>query len=190
MKRLTAKRPVLYIGRMYKAGETLPANDQKMVTAWLGAGSAEWTGEQSAAPEQAAEVTGGAQDAQDGANGAGDAPQNGQGENGAQDGQGENGAQDGQKTAQDGANGAGDAPQNGQGENGAQDGQKTAQGGGMVEGNLDPAQLEGMNKDALLALAKDMGVDLPRGATKALIIERLAAVPVQAPASEDNGGAQ
>ena len=154
MKRLTAKRPVLYIGRMYKAGETLPANDQKMVTAWLGAGSAEWTGEQSAAPEQAAEVTGGAQD------------------------------------AQDGANGAGDAPQNGQGENGAQDGQKTAQGGGMVEGNLDPAQLEGMNKDALLALAKDMGVDLPRGATKALIIERLAAVPVQAPASEDNGGAQ
>ena len=144
MKRLTAKRPVLYMGRMYKAGETLPANDQKMVTAWLGAGSAEWTGEQSAAPEQAAEVTGGGQDAQDGANGAGD----------------------------------------------AQDGQKTAQGGGMVEGNLDPAQLEGMNKDALLALAKDMGVDLPRGATKALIIERLAAVPVQAPASEDNGGAQ
>lgn len=160
MKRLTAKRPVLYMGRMYKAGETLPANDQKMVTAWLGAGSAEWTGEQSAAPEQAAEVTGGGQD-----------------------------AQDGQKTAQDGANGAGDA-QNGQGENGAQDGQKTAQGGGMVEGNLDPAKLEGMNKDALLALAKDMGVDLPRGATKALIIERLAAVPVQAPASEDNGGAQ
>ena len=144
MKRLTAKRPVLYMGRMYKAGETLPANDQKMVTAWLGAGSAEWTGEQSAAPEQAAEVTGGGQDAQDGANGAGD----------------------------------------------AQDGQKTAQGGGMVEGNLDPAQLEGMNKDALLALAKDMGVDLPRGATKALIIERLAAVPVQAPTSEDNGGAQ
>ena len=144
MKRLTAKRPVLYMGRMYKAGETLPANDQKMVTAWLGAGSAEWTGEQSAAPEQAAEVTGGGQDAQDGANGAGD----------------------------------------------AQDGQKTAQGGGVVEGNLDPAQLEGMNKDALLALAKDMGVDLPRGATKALIIERLAAVPVQAPASEDNGGAQ
>lgn len=170
MKRLTAKRPVLYMGRMYKAGETLPANDQKMVTAWLGAGSAEWTGEQSAAPEQAAEVTGGGQDAQDGTNGAGD-------------------AQDGQKTAQDGANGAGDA-QNGQGENGAQDGQKTAQGGGMVEGNLDPTQLEGMNKDALLALAKDMGVDLPRGATKALIIERLAAVPVQAPASEDNGGAQ
>ena len=62
--------------------------------------------------------------------------------------------------------------------------------GETMEGNLDPAQLEGMNKDALLALAKDMGVDLPRGATKALIIERLAAVPVQVPASEDNGGAQ
>lgn len=153
MKRLTAKRPVLYMGRMYKAGETLPANDQKMVTAWLGAGSAKWTGEQSAAPEQTAEVTSGGQNAQDGANGAGD----------AQDTQDENDAQDGQKTAQDGE---------------------------MMEGNLDPAQLEGMNKDALLALAKDMDVDLPRGATKALIVERLAAVPVQAPASEDNGGAQ
>ena len=172
MKRLTAKRPVLYMGRMYKAGETLPANDQKMVTAWLGAGSAEWTGEQSAAPEQAAEVTGGGQDAQDGANGAGD----------AQDTQDKN-------DAQDGANGAGDA-QDTQDKNDAQDGQKTAQDGEMMEGNLDPVQLEGMNKDALLALAKDMGVDLPRGATKALIIERLAAVPVQAPASEDNGGAQ
>ena len=166
MKRLIAKREILYQGRMYEPGEILPAQDGTMVAAWQSAGSAEWTGEQSAAPEQAAEVTGGGQDAQDGANGAGD-------------------AQDGQ----DGANGAGDA-QDGQGENGAQDGQKTAQGGGVVEGNLDPAQLEGMNKDALLALAKDMGVDLPRGATKALIIERLAAVPVQAPASEDNGGAQ
>ena len=33
MKKLIAKRSVLYLGRMYDAGDTLPANDQKMVTA-------------------------------------------------------------------------------------------------------------------------------------------------------------
>ena len=37
MKKLIAKRSVLYLGRMYDAGDTLPANDQKMVTAWLNA---------------------------------------------------------------------------------------------------------------------------------------------------------
>lgn len=42
MKKLIAKRPVLYLGRMYDKGDTLPANDQKMVTAWLNAKSAAW----------------------------------------------------------------------------------------------------------------------------------------------------
>ena len=46
MKKLIAKRPVLYLGRMYDAGDTLPANDQKMVTAWLNAKSAEWGGQE------------------------------------------------------------------------------------------------------------------------------------------------
>ena len=64
----------------------------------------------------------------------------------------------------------------------------------MVEGHLDPAQLAEMNKDDLKKLAKDMGVDLPRGAAKALIVERLAAAIVQTPAAAivppaaDNGG--
>ena len=64
----------------------------------------------------------------------------------------------------------------------------------MVEGHLDPKQLEEMNKDDLKKLAKDMGVDLPRGAAKALIVERLAAAIVQTPAAAivppaaDNGG--
>ena len=64
----------------------------------------------------------------------------------------------------------------------------------MVEGHLDPAQLGEMNKDDLKKLAKDMGVDLPRGAAKALIVERLAAAIVQTPAAAivppaaDNGG--
>ena len=58
----------------------------------------------------------------------------------------------------------------------------------MVEGHLDPAQLESMSKEALVALAKDMGVELPRGAAKALIVEKLAAVTVQAPVND--GSAQ
>ena len=46
MKKLIAKRPVLYLGRMYDPGDTLPANDQKMVTAWLNAKSAAWSGQE------------------------------------------------------------------------------------------------------------------------------------------------
>lgn len=41
MKKLTAKRPILYRGRMYSAGEQLPGDDAKMVDAWLKHGSAE-----------------------------------------------------------------------------------------------------------------------------------------------------
>lgn len=57
----------------------------------------------------------------------------------------------------------------------------------MVEGHLDPAQLNSMSKEELVALAKDMDVELPRGATKALIIEKLASVPVHIP---EEGSAQ
>lgn len=39
MKRLTAQRPILYGGRMYQAGDTLPAYDKRMVQAWLSAES-------------------------------------------------------------------------------------------------------------------------------------------------------
>ncbi len=74
------------------------------------------------------------------------------------------------------------------------DGNHSGESTDMVEGHLDPAQLEEMNKDDLKKLAKDMGVDLPRGAAKALIVERLAAAIVQTPAAAivppaaDNGG--
>lgn len=54
MKKLIAKRPVLYLGRMYDAGDTLPANDQKMVTAWLNAKSAEWGGQEAQESRQEA----------------------------------------------------------------------------------------------------------------------------------------
>ena len=62
MKKLIAKRPVLYLGRMYDAGDTLPANDQKMVTAWLNAKSAEW-GVQEA--QESAEQADGSQGSQE-----------------------------------------------------------------------------------------------------------------------------
>lgn len=44
MKRLIAKRPILYLGRMYQAGEQLPGGDANMVAAWLRAGTAAWDG--------------------------------------------------------------------------------------------------------------------------------------------------
>ena len=55
MKKLIAKRPVLYLGRIYDAGDTLPANDQKMVTAWLNAKSAEWGGQEAQESRQEAQ---------------------------------------------------------------------------------------------------------------------------------------
>lgn len=55
MKKLIAKRPVLHLGRMYDAGDTLPANDQKMVTAWLNAKSAEWGGQEAQESRQEAQ---------------------------------------------------------------------------------------------------------------------------------------
>ena len=88
MKRLIAKRPILYLGRMYQEGEALPGGDAKMVDAWVRNKSAEWSGEN-------AKTTQGAQDGQDGTQGT-------------QDGQdGTQGTQDGQDGTQDGTQGGG-----------------------------------------------------------------------------------
>lgn len=154
MKRLTAQRPILYGGRMYQAGDTLPAYDKRMVQAWLSAESAKMT------DDAAEEATMPPQDA--------------------------DGGQDTQEAA-DATEGAQESQEN-------HDGNHSGENTDMVEGHLDPAQLEEMNKDDLKKLAKDMGVDLPRGAAKALIVERLAAAIVQTPAAAivppaaDNGG--
>lgn len=45
MKGLIAKRPILYRGRMYQAGDNLPGDDTRMVEAWLENDSAERSGE-------------------------------------------------------------------------------------------------------------------------------------------------
>lgn len=161
MKRLTAQRPILYGGRMYQAGDTLPAYDKRMVQAWLSAESAKMT------DDAAEEATMPAQDVDSGHDGAENADT----------------TQDTQEAA--------DATQESQ-EN--HDGNHSGDNTDMVEGRLAPAQLAEMNKDDLKKLAKDMGVDLPRGAAKALIVERLAAAIVQTPAAAivppaaDNGG--
>lgn len=152
MKALTAKRAVLYQGRMYEPGDTLPAGDSRMVEAWLEAESAEWTGE---AQEPAQEAQG--------------EPGTDNGTKGDQEGQG---AAEGAQEAQEG-----------------QESQEAAEGTlDVVDGHLTRESLETMTKANLEKLAKDMGVEIPRGATKALIIERLAAVTVEAPAPD--GGAQ
>lgn len=161
MKRLTAQRPILYGGRMYQAGDTLPAYDKRMVQAWLSAGSAKMTG------DAAAEATDATQDAQEAAGTTEDTQ--------------------GTQEITDATEGTQESQENPGGDHSGDDTD-------MVEGHLDPAQLEEMNKDDLKKLAKDMGVDLPRGAAKALIVERLAAAIVQTPAAAivppaaDNGG--
>lgn len=80
MKKLIAKRSVLYLGRMYDAGDTLPANDQKMVTAWLNAKSAAWDGQEAEERRQEAQEAAGQAD-------------------GSQDSRGQNGGQENSQEA-------------------------------------------------------------------------------------------
>ena len=82
MKGLIAKRPILYRGRMYQAGDNLPGDDAKMVDAWLENDSAERCG------ESQNNATDGAKGTQDGAKGTQDGAQNTQG---PQDGESEKG---------------------------------------------------------------------------------------------------
>lgn len=56
MKRLIAARPILYLGRMYQAGESLPGGDAKMVGAWLRNKSAKWDGEEAQEPHREPET--------------------------------------------------------------------------------------------------------------------------------------
>ena len=69
MKALTAKRAVLYQGRMYEPGDALPAGDRKMVEAWLQAESAEWTGEDQKPAQEGQEIQGAAEGTQEGQEG-------------------------------------------------------------------------------------------------------------------------
>ncbi|MFR1634063.1 MAG: hypothetical protein ACLSUF_03715 [Oscillospiraceae bacterium] len=141
---------------MYEAGDTLPAYDQSAWSrAWLSAESAKMTG------------------GWDGRGGRGTPPQvltaAGQHENAdTTRAQEVTDATEGNQESQESQ----ESQEN-------HDGNNSGESTDMVEGHLDPAQLGEMNKDDLKKLAKDMGVDLPRGAAKALIVERLAAAIVR-----------
>lgn len=46
MRRLIAKRNILYLSQMYQPKDELPTNDQGIIAAWLAAGSAQWADEE------------------------------------------------------------------------------------------------------------------------------------------------
>lgn len=79
MKKLIAKRPVLYLGRMYDPGDTLPANDQRIVTAWLNAKSAAWSGQEAQESDEQADGSQGQPGAERGPEGQGKRPGGGNG---------------------------------------------------------------------------------------------------------------
>ena len=203
MKKLIAQRPIQYMGRTYERGEAIPAQDPKMVAAWLKANSAAWTGTDvedaaRAAIREAAQrsrVNGQAAEAiramgvtiEDTAGefvGASSMEEQiralfapGGLQNGGGTGEGQDHT-DGENAAQGGQN----AP--GEGENG--------QGGGapaMLTGHLDAAKLERMKKEDLLDLAAKLGVDVSAAKNQQERAQLIAAAEVQAHATDpENGG--
>ena len=205
MKKLIAQRPIQYMGRTYERGEAIPAQDPKMVAAWLKANSAAWTGadvedtaraaireaaRRSRVNDQAAEairamgVT--IEDTAGEFVGASSMEEQiralfapGGLQNGGGTGEGQDHG-DGGNAAQGGQN----AP--GEGENG--------QGGGtsaMLTGHLDLAKLERMKKEDLLDLAAKLGVDVSAAKNQQERAQLIAAAEVQAPTTdpENDGGA-
>ena len=203
MKKLIAQRPIQYMGRTYERGEAIPAQDPKMVAAWLKANSAAWTGTDvedaaRAAIREAARRSRVNDQAAEAIRAMGVTIEDTAGEfvgtssmeeqiralfapGGIQNGGGTGEGQDhgdGGNTAQGGQN----AP--GEGENG--------QGGGtpaMLTGHLDAAQLERMKKEDLLDLAAKLGVDVSAAKNQQERAQLIAAAEVQAHATDpENGG--
>ena len=54
--KLVALRPILFRGRQYRTGDRLPADDQKMVEAWIQYKSAKWEGQETKKKEPVAPV--------------------------------------------------------------------------------------------------------------------------------------
>ena len=206
MKKLIAQRPIQYMGRTYERGEAIPAQDPKMVAAWLKANSAAWTGTDledtaRAAVREAARRSKVNDMAAETIRAMGVTIEDTAGEfvgassmeeqiralfapGGLQNGGGTGEGQDhgdGGNAAQGGQN----AP--GEGENG--------QGGGapaMLTGHLDAAKLERMKKEDLLDLAAKLGVDVSAAKNQQERAQLIAAAEVQATANpqENDGGAQ
>lgn len=173
MKKLIAKRAVLYQGRMYNHGETLPAHDGRMVKAWLDAESAEWTGE-----DQDPEMVTGNLNAKELSKMRVDELKRLASKMGVDVSEAKNKAEiinvllavDVQGSAQQAEEDK--APQD------------------MATGKLDPMELSEMEQEDLEQLAADMGVDISEAKHKADVIDLLVAAAIQVLTSEDDGGAQ
>lgn len=206
MKKLIAQRPIQYMGRTYERGEAIPAQDPKMVAAWLKANSAAWTGADMedaarAAVREAARRSKVNDLAAEAIRAMGVTIEDDAGEFvGASSMEEQIRAMYAPGSLQNGG-GAGEELDHGDGENAAQSGQnapgegENGQGGGtsaMLTGHLDAAQLERMKKEDLLDLAAKLGVDVSAAKNQRERAQLIAAAEVQAPATppENDGGAQ
>ena len=203
MKKLIAQRPIQYMGRTYERGEAIPAQDPKMVAAWLRANSAAWTDTDMedfahAVVQEAARRSKVNDLAADAIRAMGVTIEDDAGEFVGADSIAEQiRALFAPGSLQNGG-GAGEGLDHGDGENDAQGGQnapgegENGQGGGtsaMLTGHLDAADLEKWKKADLEKLAEDMGVDISKAKNNAERAAILAAVEVQAPANDpENGG--
>ena len=203
MKKLIAQRPIQYMGRTYERGEAIPAQDPKMVAAWLKANSAAWTGADledaaRAAVREAARRSKVNDMAAEAIRAMGVAIEDDAGEFvGASSMEEQIRALFAPGSHQNGG-GTGEGQDHGDGENAAQDGQnepgegENGQGGGepaMLTGHLDPAQLERMKKEDLLDLAAKLGVDVSAAKNQRERAQLIAAAAVKAPATDpENGG--
>lgn len=165
MKRLIAQRPVLYMGRAYEQGDSLPAHDPKMVEAWLRAKSAAWSGQE----------------------GRQDTPDTGGGQEHAEVGTPANGGQNGHQNTPTGEGGQ-NTDEGGQN---AAENDGNGDGGGAlatVTGHLSAAKLETWKKADLEKLAAEMGVDISTAKNNAERAAILAAAQVQIQANLGEGG--
>lgn len=209
MKKLIAQRPIQYMGRTYKRGEAIPAQNPKMVTAWLKAGSAIWAGDttknvlakavqeaarHSRVNDMAAEtiralgVT--IEDAAGKFVGAASMEEQiraifaGSRESVEDGGDGEEG-QEPTEGGNPGQNGQ-ETPE--EAENSESGGAPPIAGISLLTGHLDAADLEKWRKGDLEKLAEKMGVDISKARNNAERATILAAVEVQAPAEDADTG--
>lgn len=203
MKKLIAQRPIQYMGRTYERGEAIPAQDPKMVAAWLKANSAAWTGTDvedaaRAAIREAARRSRVNDQAAEAIRAMGVTIEDTAGEFvGASSMEEQIRALFAPGGLQNGG-GTGEGQDHGDGGNAAQGGQnapgagENGQGGGapaMLTGHLDAAKLERMKKEDLLDLAAKLGVDVSAAKNQQERAQLIAAAEVQAHATDpENGG--
>lgn len=196
MEKLIANRPIQYMGRTYEPGEPVPAYEERMVTAWLEAGSVKWS-DTEAVERDAAEAAPASADVQaaDVLRALGVTITDDTGTFvGAESLEaqikslGTASAENADKNAQEGAK-AEEGQETTDAKKAAQAGSQEATEGKMLTGHLDAAQLKRMTTAELTDLAANLGVDISTAKNNAERAAMIAAVEVQAPADE-NGGAQ